>query len=198
MKIHSLIFLLLCCAIAGCSSRSPNGDTSGTEGLKPRSAHDAASPDTGLKFTPPPGWIAETPSGSIRKAQYRLPRIQGDPEDAELVVYYFQGEGGTPQANVDRWIGQFTGSGGKPAPDAAKVTHKTVDNIPLTIVDVSGTYSNSMGAMQQGGESKPNFRMLGAIAEAKDGPWFFKLTGPERTVAKWAPGFESFLDSLHY
>ena len=29
-----------------------------------------------------------------------------------------------------------------------------------------------------------------------DGPWFFKLTGPEKTVAKWQPSFEQFLDSL--
>ena len=112
------------------------------------------------------------------------------------MIYYFPGGGGTPQANADRWIGQFTGSGGKPAPDTAKTNHKTVNNIPLTIVDVSGTYSGSMGPMQTGEQPKPGFRMLGAIAESGKGPWFFKLTGPERTVAKWQSSFESFLDSI--
>jgi hypothetical protein len=200
MKLCYSIFLLICCAIVGCSPKSQNGKAVESEGLKPESAHNAgdsaSASKEGLSFTPPPGWIAEAPSSSSRKAQYRLPRVQGDAEDAELVVYYFPGGGGSPQANVDRWIGQFTGSSGKSAPEAAKINHKTVDNIPLTIVDVSGTYSDSMGSMQSGGQTKPGFRMLGAIAESKQGPWFFKLTGPERTVAKWQSSFESFLDSI--
>ncbi len=200
MKLRLLIFLLICCAIAGCSPKPQNGKALESEVLKPESAHHAgdstSGASAGLRFTPPPGWIMEAPSSSSRKAQYRLPRVQGDPEDAELVIYYFQGGGGTPQANADRWIGQFTGPGGKPASDKARIDHKTVNNITLTIVDVSGTYSSSMGPMQTGEQPKPGFRMLGAIAESMQGPWFFKLTGPERTVAKWQSSFESFLNSI--
>jgi hypothetical protein len=97
---------------------------------------------------------------------------------------------------VDRWIGQFSGPDGKPVSSAAKISHKSVDGINLTIVDVRGAYSSSMGPMQPGGRPKSGFRMLGAIAEAGNGPWFIKLTGPERTVAKWEQGFRSFLDSI--
>ncbi len=202
MKIRIVIFLFCAAAaLAGCSSKSQNGRAPESGGLKPQSAHNESGPvsgsDTGLSFTPPPGWVVETPTSSSRKAQYKLPRIGGDPEDAEVVVYFFGGGGGTPQANVDRWIGQFTGPDGKSAPNSAKVSHKTINGISLTIVDVSGTYSNSMGPMQQNGQPKANFRMLGVIAETEKGPWFVKFTGPERTVAKWEPSFQSFLDSLH-
>jgi hypothetical protein len=204
MKLRLSFCLLFFCMIvfaAGCSSKPQNGKAPETGGLKPESAHSEAGPtpepDAGLKFTPPPGWVSEKPSSSNRQAQYKLPRVQGDPEDAEAVVYYFSGGGGTPQANVDRWIGQFAGPDGKSASGSAKVTHKTVDGIPMTIVDVRGTYASSMGPMQQGGQPKPNIRMLGAIAETESGPWFIKLTGPERTVAKWEPSFEAFVDSLH-
>jgi hypothetical protein len=202
MKLHPFNYLLLGIAIAfaGCSQKSQNGKRLKSEGIKPESAHGAPSSaptaQTDLRLTPPGGWISETPSSSTRKAQYKLQRAEGDTEDAELVVYYFAGGGGTPQANVDRWIGQFTGPDGKPA-STAKIAHKTVDGIPLTIVDVSGTYSSSMGSMQMGGHPKQGFRLLGAIAEAAgSGPWFVKLTGPERTVGKWQDSFQAFLDSI--
>jgi hypothetical protein len=195
MRLRHFEFLLLffVIAVASCSQKSQNGPTATSGGLKPETAHGA---EPGLQFTPPRGWIPETPSSASRKAQYKVPRAQGDSEDATLVVYYFAGGGGTPQANVERWIGEFAGPDGKPVSNAAKITHKTVDHIPLTIVDVSGSYSSSMGSMLSGGASKPGYRMLGAIAETANGPWFVKLTGPQRTVAKWESGFESFLNSM--
>lgn len=203
MKKQNLKILLLWSALAltGCSQKTQDGKVAESGGLKPEAAHSAditPAPTTngGLKFTPAPDWIVEAPSSSSRKAQYKLPRAEGDSEDAGLVVYYFNGGGGTPQANADRWIAEFAGPDGKAAAHTAKITHKTVNKIPLTIVDVSGTYASSMGMTQQGGKPKSGIRLLGAIAEAGNGPWFIKLTGPEQTVAKWKPSFDSFLDSI--
>jgi hypothetical protein len=132
----------------------------------------------------------------MRQAQYRLSRVEGDSEDAEIVVYYFQGGGGGVQANVDRWVGQFSKPDGSPANDVARIIKKTIHGIPVTTVDVGGTYSGAMGPMGGSSEPKTNYRMLAAVAEAGNGPWFFKLTGPAKTVAKWEPSFESFIDSI--
>jgi hypothetical protein len=159
----------------------------------------AAAPAAGdLKFTAPEGWISEPPTSAMRKAQYRLPRASGDPEDGELVVFYFQGQGGSVQANIDRWIGQFRKADGSPASGTAKVSKKTVQAIPLTIVDVGGTYSGAGmgGPMTQSTAPKSDFRMLAAVAETASGPWFFKLTGPARTVTHWEPSFQSFLETI--
>jgi len=41
----------------------------------------------------------------MRKATYRVPAKDG--EDAEMAVFYFKGEGGSTEANIQRWIGQF-------------------------------------------------------------------------------------------
>jgi hypothetical protein len=205
MRLYYFAFLALGASIlnAGCAQKPPENQTSKLESLKPGSAHESGSTATaasneGLTFTPPPGWIAETPSSSIRKAQFKLPHAEGDAEDAELAVYYFSGGGGTLQANIDRWIGEFTKPDGSPAADTAKVTHRNIDGIPFTIVDVSGNYANSMMTMQQSNAPKANYRLLGAIAETKTGHWFIKLTGPARTVSKWAPSCESFLNSVRY
>ena len=149
-----------------------------------------------LSFTAPPEWISETPSSRMRRAQYRLSRVPGDLEDAEMVVFFFPGQGGSVQANVDRWIGQFRRSDGSPATDIAGVSHRETHGIPLTLVDVSGTYRESTGPMMAPAEPKPDFRMLAAIAETPNGPWFFKLTGPEKTVTRWEESFHSFLETL--
>src|SRR6266446_6746241 len=48
----------------------------------------------------PDGWVTEKPSSTMRVAQYKLPKTDGDSEDALLVVYYFGvTQGGTAQAN---------------------------------------------------------------------------------------------------
>jgi hypothetical protein len=198
-------FLVFCLVLflAGCRSNEQSSKVSSGSELKPESAHPSkeapaavASDSASLKFTPPDGWIAETPASSSRKAQYKLPRVSGDPEDAEMVVFYFQGGGGTPQANVERWISQFQNPDGSPAGSSAQ--HRSIHNIPVTTVDVKGNYTGSMTMSMQKGQSgtKEHFRMLGAIAETANGPWFFKLTGPEKTVAKWEPSFEKFLESM--
>jgi hypothetical protein len=206
MKPHSWR-LLLCAgmaamALAGCSKKEEGARApASAASMKPAAAHgsatEAAAPaSTGLKFTAPAGWISETVTSSMRQAQYRLPRVEGDSEDAEMVVYYFRGGGGGVQANVDRWIGQFSKPDGSPADDNAKTTNTVVRGIPVTIVAVSGTYSGAMGPMGGSSEPKTNYRMLAAVAEAGNGPWFFKLTGPAKTVANWEPSFESFVDSI--
>src|SRR5881396_600245 len=58
-----------------------------------------------LRLKPPEGWVSERPSSSMRVSQYKLPAADGDSEAASLVVYYFgQGQGGSVDANLERWI----------------------------------------------------------------------------------------------
>jgi hypothetical protein len=189
--------------LAGCRSGERRNDISRSSGLKPESAHSSNGPPApvseadSLRFTVPEGWIPEAPASSSRHAQYKLPRVSGDPEDAEMVVFYFQGGGGTPQANVERWIGQFQNPDGSSAGNNAQVGHRSIHGIPVTTLDVRGTYNNpTMMSMQAQARPREHFRMLAAIAETANGPWFFKLTGPQKTVAKWQPSFERFMDSL--
>jgi hypothetical protein len=61
----------------------------------------------GLTFTTPDGWKPIATSSSMRVAQFALPRAAGDAQDAELVLYYFGGTGGTVEANIDRWVAQM-------------------------------------------------------------------------------------------
>jgi hypothetical protein len=107
-------------------------------------------------------------------------------------VYYFgQGQGGSVQANMDRWIGQFQSK------DPAKRDQRTVHNLKVTTVDVSGAYAGMAGPMAKGNSGpKPNYRLLGAIVEGPQGSIFFKLTGPAKTIAQNQAAFDRLLASL--
>jgi hypothetical protein len=181
--------------LAACYTRSEIVDRPGeiASTAPASSAGGLRQPAAGLRFSVPPEWISEPPSSGMRQAQYRLPRAEGDPEDAELVVFYFQGEGGSAQANIDRWVGQFQKPDGSAA--SGEVSSRKSNGVPLTIVDVSGVYTGG-GPMMQPSAPKAGFRMLAAVAETASGPWFFKLTGPAKTVARWQSGFSAFLDTI--
>jgi hypothetical protein len=133
----------------------------------------------------------------MRLAQYRLPRAECDPENATLALFYFgpQAGGGT-QANIERWVSQVTGEGGA-APVNHGVTEVEANGLKVSTVDVSGTYAGD-GSMMGGGQAtpKPNYRLLASVVETSSGNYFFKLTGPEATVAKWLSGYQEMLKSV--
>src|SRR4029453_7461005 len=94
-----------------------------------------------LKYKAPEGWVVEKPSSTMRVAQYKLPKTAGDTEDAVLVLYYFgERQGGTTQANIDRWIGQMQQPDGSASKDKSKSETLTINGLKVTTVDVSGTY----------------------------------------------------------
>ena len=157
------------------------------------------SPLATLKFDPPQGWVSKTPSSSMRVADFTLPKAEGDTEDATLTVFFFGAtQGGNIQANVDRWIGQMSQPDGRPSKDVAKTSTMTAHDLKITIVDVTGTYVAETTPGSADHFNKPGFRQCAAVVETPGGPYFVKLTGPEKTVAKWHDSFTSFLKSLKY
>ena len=157
---------------------------------------NAPSQAAGIAWTVPSGW--ETgPARQMRVATYRLHAIAGDPEDAECAVYFFgTGQGGSVEANLTRWAGQFTAPDGQSAAPS-KMGTRTIAGLKVSTLSVSGTYMGGGPMMGQQGAPKANYRMQAAIIEAPQGLVFFKLTGPLNTVAAAEGDFKSLLDSLH-
>ncbi len=133
----------------------------------------------------------------MRLATYTIPPAAGDRDSGECGVYYFgPGQGGSVDANLDRWIGQFVQPDGKSSKDAAKIDKRTIHGLKVTTVEVSGAYSGMGGPRAPQGAPKPGYRLLGAIVEASQGSIFFKFTGPAKTVAQNQTTFEKLLSSL--
>jgi hypothetical protein len=124
----------------------------------------------------------------MRVATLEVPAAPSS-EPGELAVFYFgQGQGGGVDANVQRWIAQFE----KPE---SKTRKEKVNGLQVTRVEVTGTYTSSMGPMAPKTD-KPGYQLLGAIVEGPQGAVFFKLTGPKQTVSKAAPDFEKLVKSV--
>ena len=151
-----------------------------------------------LTFSAPPAWKSVATSSCMRVAQFAVPKAAGDPADAELVLYYFGGSGGTVDANINRWLGQMQQPDGKPSSAVAKRDARTVNGLKVTLVDVSGTYVAEMTPGAKERHNSPNFRLRAAVIETPNGPYFIKLTGPAKTVAASEKAFEQFLTSLKY
>lgn len=158
-------------------------------------ASQGATEAGGLTWTAPSGWESQG-ARPMRAATYRIAPAKGDTDAAELAVFYFgAGQGGAVDANVKRWLGQFQKPDGAPVTDKdAKTKKETLNGLAVTTLDVKGTYTGG-GPMMGPSAPKPGYRLLGAIVEGPEGPLFFKLTGPERTVASAEKGFRKLLES---
>ena len=76
------------------------------------------------------------------------------------------------------------------------VAKKTVHNLKVTTVDVSGEYSG-MGGQMSKGKAVSGYRMLGAIIEGpRDNNLFVKFTGPAKTIAANQAKFEALIASF--
>jgi hypothetical protein len=159
-------------------------------------ATSAFAQGASLKLDAPAGWVSKTPSSSMRVAEFALPKVGKDAEDATVTVFFFGGQGGNVQANIDRWLGQMAQPDGKASKDVAKTTTLTsASGLKITVVDVSGTYVAEVSPGSAEKFNKPGFRQCAAYIETPGGPYFAKLLGPAETVAKWYDSYVGYLKS---
>ncbi len=189
------IVLVVSLAVWACGRQSP-GATSSTQSNSAQSNTTAAGE---LKFKTPDGWVTEKASSSMRVAQYKLPKAEGDNDDASLVLYYFGAtQGGTAQANIDRWIAQMQQPDGSSSKDKAKTETTTINGLKVTTVDVSGTYTAEMAPGSGTFHNDTNYRLRAAVIETSKGNYFVKLAGPSKTVARWDQAYADYLKSFEF
>ncbi|TVP84025.1 MAG: hypothetical protein EA347_11535 [Thioalkalivibrio sp.] len=150
----------------------------------------------GLLWTVPPGWEMQ-PQRPMRAATYDTPPAEGDSEPGEVAVFYFgPQEGGTVDANVNRWFNQFDQEDGRPTSEVAERETIEVNGMPVTLVRASGTYNAAAGPMAPRADLRPDYRLIGAIVEGPEGAVFFKFTGPDRTVVEQEANFALMVGSI--
>jgi hypothetical protein len=151
-----------------------------------------------LKFTAPADWKTRTPSSSMRVAEFLLPKQAGDAADAELVIYYFGTQGGSVDANIDRWIGQMQQPDGKPSKDVAKRGEVKANGLTITTLELPGTYVAEMSPGAAEHHNSPGYRLMTAVIPTAKGAYYLKLVGPDKTVKHWSASFQTFLQGLRF
>ncbi|AKT39860.1 hypothetical protein [Chondromyces crocatus] len=176
------------------ASTQPDAPAAPPGALAPTGGHPAATRPaqggTELGWEVPSGWESAPNPSAMRKATFKVKKVDGDPEDAELSVSQ---AGGSVEQNLQRWVGQF-----EQKPGAENPRHqRSIGDLKVTVVEARGTYKSGMPGMGPT-VPKPDWALLGAIVETPVAgeSWFFKLTGPEKTVTAAKADFDKFIDSL--
>ena len=186
--LRSIVMLfIMTILIIGCTDKKPDTENVEQSGLVPGE----------ISYSIPADWKSEKPISSMRKAQYRIPGVEGV-EDAEMAVFVFPGTGGSVKANINRWIGQMKQPDGSDSKEKTEIKNLTINNYPVTIMYVTGTFLKSSSPMMMSGpkEELPDYAMLSAIVETSKDPWFFKMVGPQKTIDHWRPEFDKFVNSF--
>jgi hypothetical protein len=123
----------------------------------------------------------------MRLATYDVTDSAGG-ERAEVSV---SRAGGSTDANIQRWQGQFVD-----APEGRRA-EKNVRGLPVTLVEINGTYSS--GGMMPGSapaSPHPGWSLVAAIVQTSATSYFFKMIGPAAKVRAARASFDALVDSL--
>jgi hypothetical protein len=139
-----------------------------------------------VAYDAPRSWTGTKARPNI-KAAYGVPKADGDTEDGELTVSQV---GGSVDQNLQRWAQQLDKQ-----PGDVKRSERTVNGLKITIVEIHGTYGGMAMPGAPPPAKKPGTALLGAIVETSP-PTFFKLVGPDKTVAAAQRDFDALVASL--
>ena len=148
-----------------------------------------------LSLEAPEGFERVQPKSGMIEAEFAVPS-EGELPAGRMTV---MGAGGTIEANIDRWCGQFTQPDG--GETKAKLTKKSlkVAGCGVTVVDIPGTSLDQPGGPFAGGPTitRPDYRMLAAIVETPgEGNYYVKFYGPTATVERHAAGFQKMVEGM--
>ncbi|MFM7206024.1 MAG: hypothetical protein ACKO4T_05050 [Planctomycetaceae bacterium] len=156
--------------------------------------------DGSLSLEAPEGWRRVQPKSGIVETEFAIPSAGAGPDGGPAAPgrMTVMGAGGSVEANIERWYGQFTQPDGGSTKDKAATKRLKVAGRDVTLVDIAGTYKDSPGGPFAGGTAidRPGYRMLAAIVEGPGGNYFLKFYGPAATVEQHADGFRTMIEGM--
>ena len=154
----------------------------------PRAGEGARFRVGDFDFRAPSGWQRVAPLSAMRKAQFRVPASAGG-SDGTVVFYRFPpGVGGSVEANIARWQGQFT----EPAERLESHLERSErEGRRVYLFRASGTFIGNDG---QGGRVEvPDYAFMGAILEGAGGNVFIRFVAPKALADRNQAAFRALV-----
>ena len=149
--------------------------------------------ESGLTMQAPDSWKARQPRSRIVQHEWAVPSDNDKVADLRIIMMQ---SGGGVEANVKRWMGQFTQADGAATADATNRDQREVAGQEVHVVDISGTYADRPRGPMGPKTDRPDYRMLGAIIVTDSGEFYVKMYGNQELMDQADDSFQSFVDSL--
>lgn len=191
--VGALLVMLLFC---GCESAGPattseppvptapaipsTPSTTAADSTAPVATKPVEKVFQGITLTIPAGWEERPPPNDIIQAEYRIT------SEAGPIRVTMSSSGGSTDANIQRWRGQFTRGADDPEPQEETVT---VGGEEARIVELVGTFRDGFG----GSGEQRNHCMLGAVIPTGPASFFIKMTGPRAAVLGHRDAFRTLV-----
>lgn len=193
--------LLLC---GGLTMAIASAQAAAQEAATPAANATAAAPETVSifetgKLVVPAAIKRVKPANNIVEHEFEASLGEGDQAPTARVTL-MPAMGGV-KANIDRWIGQFSG----PQRKVSETKQTTSGQWDVYVVKVSGQYAERMGGGPFAGGRlvrHDDYAMLGAILVAPQGEfprrreYFVKMIGPEAVINAHEDAFKTMVNSV--
>ncbi len=149
-----------------------------------------------LSLGAPDGWKRVQPRSRIVETEFAIKPTKPDDQPGRMTS---MGAGGSVEANISRWYGQFSQPDGSATKDRAALKTLRIAGCKVTLIDITGTFKDMPGGPFAGGQSidRPDYRMMAAIIETTDkGNYFIKFYGPAATVEASSQGFKKMIEGM--
>lgn len=149
---------------------------------------DVVLADGAVLLKAPGHWKKVQPKINMIEAEFAVPKLEADDANGRVTM---MASGGSIEQNIERWYGQF-----EMEKEPGEPVVKEVNKVKVHIVDLSGTYLDTMGNPAGPKSKKENYRMLAAIIETSEGNYFVKCYGPAATMEKNVEAFNKMIESV--
>jgi len=148
-----------------------------------------------LKLTLPAEWERVEPRSQMITHEFSIPAPDEGDDPGRMTI---MAAGGSIEANIDRWVGQFrTSTGQLLGENDKKVSVKEVGDTKVHLVDLRGDFFDQPRGPFGPKVQHSDYRLLGAIIPtAGHGTWFVKFYGPEETVTAAEQGFNKMVETI--
>ena len=165
------------------AAQAPEDDPSAIPAT-PAAPSARSTGDAHLAWEVPRGWKEFANGDLLTVRAYHIAKVDGDPEDAELIV---RAHGVDTEAMIKNASKTFA-----KCKDGCEVqSTRTVRGVTVRIQELRGVYF-PIGEKT----SYRDWAMLYAVVPVGDAQYAFRMTGPEKTIAERKVEFEEMVESL--